>query len=55
MKTVPELELGSVDAVNYKTKSQKEFFSKIIHKEKYLEEILRPEKYFLIGEKGTGL
>ena len=54
MLTVPELNLGSVDAINYKTKEQKEFFSKILHRETYLEQVIRANKYFLIGEKGTG-
>lgn len=54
MLSVAELNLGSIDAVNYKTKSEREFFSKIIYKENYLSDILERKKYFLIGEKGTG-
>lgn len=54
MLTVSDLNLGSVDAVNYKTKEQKEYFSKILHRETYLEKVIRSDKYFLIGEKGTG-
>ncbi len=52
--TVPALNLGSIDAINYKTKDEKEFFSRILHRENYLEQVLQKKKYFLIGEKGTG-
>ena len=54
MLSVPELNLGSVDAINYKTRDQKEFFAKILYREEYLEKIILRNKYFLIGEKGTG-
>lgn len=54
MLSVPELNLGSVDAINYKTREEKLFFSKILYREEYLEAILKKNKYFLIGEKGTG-
>lgn len=54
MLEVPQLNLGSIDAVNYKSKADKEFFSRILHKESYLEEILQRRKYFVIGEKGAG-
>jgi hypothetical protein len=54
LKSVPALNLGFVDAVNYKTREEKEFLSKILHREDYLEKILLKNKYFLIGEKGTG-
>lgn len=54
MLKVPELELGSIDAVNYKQRSQKEYLSKIFYKERFLNEIMKENKYFVIGEKGTG-
>ena len=54
MLTVPQLNLGSIDAVNYKTKEDKEFFAKILFREDYLGQVLERKKYFLIGEKGTG-
>jgi len=52
--SVPSINLGAIDAVSYKTREEKEFISKILYKEKYLDEILEPKKYFVIGEKGTG-
>ena len=54
MLSVPELNLGSVDAINYKTRGEREFLAKILYREDYLEAILRRNKYFIIGEKGTG-
>lgn len=51
---VPRLNLGSIDAVNYRTKEDKDFFSKVLHRETFLHEIILRKKYFLIGEKGTG-
>ncbi|MBK8631839.1 MAG: funZ protein [Sphingomonadales bacterium] len=54
MLSVPQLNLGSIDAINYKTKDEREFFAKIIYKEEFLHKILEKKKYFLIGEKGTG-
>src|SRR5262249_22700687 len=35
-------------------KTEKEFLARILHREDYLEKILIKNKYFLIGEKGTG-
>ena len=54
MLKVPELNLGSIDAVNYKQRSQKEYLNKILYKEQFLELIMKENKYFIIGEKGTG-
>lgn len=54
MLTVPELNFGSIDAVNYKHRKDREFLAKIFFRDSYLEDILQPKKYFLIGEKGTG-
>lgn len=42
------------DAVNYKSKKEKEFFNKIFLRTNDLHEILESSKYFLIGEKGSG-
>lgn len=54
MLRVPDLDLGSIDAVNYKQRSQKEYLSRILYKEEFLDSIMRDSKYFIIGEKGTG-
>lgn len=42
------------DAVNYKTRQQKEFFSKIFLRTDELLNVLKPSIYYLIGEKGSG-
>ena len=42
------------DPVNYKTRQQKEFFSKIFLRTDELHSILKPAIYYLIGEKGSG-
>lgn len=42
------------DAINYKSKDQKEFFSKIFVKTEDLNKCLEPNIYYLMGEKGTG-
>lgn len=42
------------DAVNYKSKSDKEFFAKIFLRTDELTQCLSPSTYYLIGEKGAG-
>lgn len=54
MKLIKDLKFGYNDAENYKTLENKEFFTKIFVKNKFLEDLTRNDKYFLIGEKGTG-
>ena len=54
MLRVPDLDLGSIDAVNYKQRSQKEYLTRILYKDEFLDAIMKDSKYFVIGEKGTG-
>jgi hypothetical protein len=54
MFSVPNLNLGSIDAYNYKGRNEKEFLSRIFLRDSFLESIVEERKYFLIGEKGTG-
>lgn len=54
MKKVIDLNLGFSDAQNYSQRSYKQFFSKVFVKNQFLDELLEGNKYFLIGEKGTG-
>lgn len=54
MKTVEELYLGFSDAQNYSQRQNKAAFNEIFVKNSYLDELLKPSIYFLIGEKGTG-
>ena len=42
------------DAVNYRSRPQREFFQKIFLRTDAVEKILEPQIYFLMGEKGSG-
>lgn len=52
--TISNLKQPFNDAINYKTKDDKQFFSKIFLQTNHLRESLAPSIYYLIGEKGTG-
>ena len=54
MLTVPELNFGFIDAVSYRQRGNKEHLQNILYKEHYLNQIMEHNRYFLIGEKGTG-
>ena len=54
MKKIKDLKLGFNDAENYKKRQNKSLFNKIFVKNIYLDQLLEPDTYFLIGEKGTG-
>ncbi len=54
MKLISTLNLGFGDAENYRSKSNKELFNSIFVRNIFLEHLLKPSTYFLIGEKGTG-
>lgn len=54
MKTISELKLGFDDAENYLLRQNKEFFNYVFVRNRYLDQLLEPNRYFLIGEKGTG-
>ncbi len=54
LKTIGELNLGFSDASNYIQRGNKQMLSSIFVKNSYLEDLLKPSVYFLLGEKGTG-
>ena len=54
MKSVKDLELGFSDAQNYTEKEHKQMFNEIFIKNLFLDQIIKSNIYFLIGEKGTG-
>lgn len=54
MKTIGELNLGFSDAQNYTQRANKQLFNSIFVKNQFLEKLISPSIYFLIGEKGTG-
>ncbi len=53
-KKIKDLDLGFNDAENYRKRENKDLFNQIFVKNYFLDELLEPSKYFLIGEKGTG-
>lgn len=54
MKKYTELNLGFGDAENYKRRENKELLNKYFIRNDELYDILKPSKYFIIGDKGTG-
>lgn len=54
MKSIPELNLGFNDAENYQRRENKQLFNNIFIKNYFLDDLLQPNIFFLIGEKGTG-
>ena len=54
MKAIPDLNLGFSDAENYQRRENKQLFNSIFVKNRFLDELLTPNSFFLIGEKGTG-
>lgn len=54
MKAVKDLNLGFSDAQNYTQRGNKQILLDVFVKNDYLEELLSPNIYYLIGEKGTG-
>ncbi|MDX7861362.1 hypothetical protein SJR95_15190 [Aeromonas caviae] len=53
-KSILELKEPFNDAINYSSKDQKQFFSKVFLRTIDLERCLLPTSYYLIGEKGSG-
>lgn len=53
-KNISDLKDPFNDAINYKSKDQKEFFSKIFVRTAELNKCLDNSIYYLIGEKGSG-
>jgi hypothetical protein len=54
MKSISELNLGFSDAANYKRRSNKDLFNHFFVRLPQLDRLLQPDRYFLIGDKGTG-
>lgn len=53
-KSIESLNLGFSDAQNYTQRGNKQILSEVFVKNAYLTKLLRPNVYYLIGEKGTG-
>jgi hypothetical protein len=54
MKPLKEIIIGNADAINYFKSGDNEFFKRIFFNDEKFSEILKREKYFLLGDKGTG-
>lgn len=54
MKKIKDLNLGYSDAQNYIQRSNKQMFSEVFVKNSYLDKLILPNIYYLVGEKGTG-
>ncbi|MCB9295402.1 MAG: funZ protein [Lewinellaceae bacterium] len=54
MKKVEDLTLGFNDAENYKHRKNKELFNRVFVKSDELDQLLKEQTYFLVGDKGTG-
>ena len=54
MKKIKELNLGFSDAQNYCQRGNKQMLADVFVKNVYLDRLLNPNIYYLIGEKGTG-
>ena len=54
MKTISELNLGFRDAENYQRRENKQLFNDIFVKNIFVDDLLSPNSFFMLGEKGTG-
>jgi adenylate kinase family enzyme len=54
MKKTESLFLGFNDAENFKKREHKKMFEKFFTRTNDLHELVKPHKYFLLGDKGTG-
>lgn len=54
MQIISKLNFGFRDAENYVRRENKELFNTIFVKNRFLDELLSPNSFFLLGEKGTG-
>jgi len=54
IKSIESLNLGFSDAQNYTLRANKQMLSEVFVKNAYLTKLLKPNVYYLLGEKGTG-
>lgn len=53
-KPVGQLNLGFSDAQNYTQRANKQMLAEVFVKNAFLTKLLKPNVYYLVGEKGTG-
>lgn len=54
LKKIADLKLGFSDAQNYTQRQNKNMFNEIFVRNVFLDDLIEQNRYFLIGEKGTG-
>ena len=55
MKKFADIDFGYNDAFNYlNSRDHKDMFSSVFVKGRNLDKLMRPDTYYLIGDKGTG-
>jgi DNA replication protein DnaC len=54
MKEIENLNLGFSDATNYQKRQNKDLFNKLFVRLPSIDRLIDPNRYFLIGDKGTG-
>lgn len=54
MKPIPELNFGYNDAENYRRREEKELFNNLFVRTVHLDQLCSNNRFFLIGDKGTG-
>ena len=54
MKKIVEMQYSFPDAENFRRREFKETFNRTFLTDDYIDDLLKPEKCFLMGEKGTG-
>ena len=53
-KRITEIDFGEYDATNYRDSSSRDLFNRIFVRDEKFNELLENNKYFVLGDKGTG-
>lgn len=53
-KEICKINFGEYDATNYRDSSSRDLFNKLFFRDARLDEMLQNNKYFVLGDKGTG-
>lgn len=53
-KPITELDFGHNDATAYLNGKERDLFNRLFFKTPYIEKVQDPNRYFIVGEKGTG-
>ena len=53
-KKITDINFGEYDATNYRDSSSRDLFNRIFYRDNRVDQILENNKYFVLGDKGTG-